>query len=299
MKIATLTMISCLLLVACRTDRTTSLENRHTEPIPAQREGDLFQADTFPSKWNTAETIGGPGFRVFRCEFPVPSAPAYTGQSIYLWCGVQQDSGIGEDRDTSFGVLQPVLMFGPDCVQDLLEGRDFGPDNDPTYTQSPYWYYSAQYIYPDPVGVTPKKYKCTTGRLFKANPGEILVSTMVYDFARDTMAVKIATRSGSNMSSLTVAHPWNNPRRTWRGFMGKNRQIVLEGALEIPEPDPTSPMPPEILQGWRLKAVVTPSSRLPFTGNEWQLVPNPQNTLAVKCGYDAAIRGSDCTWSRK
>jgi hypothetical protein len=282
-----------LMQIHCGAHRTGLLANRHTEPVPPSPRAQLASA-SFPTQFNTAETGGGPGFRTFRCEFSVPGAPAFNGQSIYLWCGVQQASGVAEKKD--FGVLQPVLMFGPDCVQSLPPGKDFGPDNDPDYQSKPYWYYSAQYVYPDPTD--PDGYRCTSGEVVKAIPGEILVSTMTYDIAADAMTVRISSSSGGRASSLTALHPRDDRSKSWRRFMGRS-EILLEGALEIPNPDAKQPMPPEIFRGFLVKAKVTPSPQFPFLGaTPWQMNPNPENTLSVRCVHNASILGSDCTWSR-
>jgi hypothetical protein len=292
-KTAQLGTVLCLLLhIACV--RSREFEDRHTEPVPESLAEESVSTATFPSTWNTAQSSGGPGFQVFKCEFLVPTAPKYEGQSIYLWCGVQQSSGVTEKKD--FGVLQPVLMFGPDCIQDLPEGQRFGPDNDSTYERSPYWYYSAQYIYPDPS--SPGGYKCTTGPVFMARPGEILVSSMAYDARVDVMTVRISTSSGSRVSSLTVRHPKDNQSLRWKSFLGR-REILLEGALEIPNPDPKHPMPPEIFTGWKLKAQVTSLPQFPLAGTgAWQLKANQDNTLSVRCAHHRSNLGSDCTWSR-
>lgn len=114
MKNVRLVSVLCLLFNACNVE---TFEDRHTQPVPPRPEMALTETAVSPGEWNTAASIGGPGFQALRCEFPVPSVPKYKKQSIFFWCGVQQDSGIDEHRDTSFGVLQPVLMFGPDCVE--------------------------------------------------------------------------------------------------------------------------------------------------------------------------------------
>jgi hypothetical protein len=199
-----------------------------------------------------------------------------------------------------FGVLQPVLMFGPDCVQDLRDGngKKFGPGpgHDPDYVRNPYWYYSAQYVFPDPP--SPNGYKCTTGTVFKAVPGEILISTMSYNATRDEMTVRISRPDGSGASSLTVKHPKDDLSKHWRDFIGRNH-IRLVGALEIPHPEATTPVPPEILRGFPLKARVTPLPGFPLAGTQaWQLEPNEANTLSVSCMHDASTLGSDCTWKQ-
>jgi hypothetical protein len=282
--------------------KSTAQNHRHTQPVPLRGLKDSeTKTQQPPGEWNSAATAGGPGLEIFNCEFPVPSAPPYAGQSIFLWCGVQQASGISETEDKSFGVLQPVLMFGPDCVEDSLEGRkaQVGPSHDQTYKRNPYWYYSAQYVYPQPFGS--KNYKCTTGPLFKAVPGEILVSSITYNPGDDSMIVTISAKNGSRTSVLKVAHPLDNYRWSWNQFVTLGGdQVVLEGALEVPNPVTLSMLPTEILSGWYLRASVKLLTTLPLTSDDqWQLLPNSANLLSVKCDYQSATHESNCVWAQQ
>jgi hypothetical protein len=70
-------------------------------------------------------------------NFLVPPLPIdYSAeQSVFLWFGVELRGG-------DFGVLQPVLMFGPCCC--AKEG--VGAHADPEYSNEPYWYFSSQYV---------------------------------------------------------------------------------------------------------------------------------------------------------
>ena len=294
MKSVRCVIVATLLLPLACAHRAGKLTDHHTEPAPPPSVTESNRSAAFPSEWNTAATMGGPGIQAFQCEFPVPSAPAFKGQDIYFWCGVQQSRGVEEKKD--FGVLQPVLMFGRDCIQDLPEGAKFGPDNDPDYDRTPYWYYSAQYVFPDPP--SPNGYKCTTGTVFKAVPGETLISTMSYDAAKDEMTVRISRRDGSDASNLTVKHPKDDRGKRWSRFIGRD-EILLVGALEIPHPEASTVVPPEILKGFPLKARVTSLPRFPLAGtNAWQFEPDGGNTLSVGCKHDSSTLESDCLWKQ-
>ncbi len=261
----------------------------HTEPVPSLGSRALEAAAQPPGTWNTAATSGGPGFEIFRCEFTVPSVPVYKGQSIFLWCGVQQSSGITDTEDRSFGVLQPVLMFGPDCVHFISDEK--------SYESHPFWYYSAQYVYPNPV--PRKKYKCTTGRIFTAQPGDVLLSSIRYNPLDDSMTVQVSRRDGSGASTLKVAHPWDKRQRSWREFIGKGF-FKLEGALEVDHLDDVAMLPSELLTGWNLRASIVRLSPHPFTNDEqWQLKPHPDNLLSVECTHQTPSYESRCVWKEK
>ena len=242
-------------------------------------------------EWDTAGSYGGPGFGTFTCTFTVPDTPVYAQQSVFLWCGVQQASGVTPTGDTSFGVLQPVLMYGPDCVQALPEGAGFGPGNDPAYDAHPYWYYSSQYVYPSPRGST--NYQCTSGPVFKASPGDVLVSTFTMTASGATVAM--AQQNGAGQSSLTAASPWDDSGQSWSQFLGSNDQIIVEAAVEVWDLDSPSGWPKAFQSGWSVSASISPASGL--TTNQWQLPPWNNGSLKVACSHDAATYGSTCTWT--
>jgi len=249
----------------------------------------------FPGNFNTARTAGGPGFAAYRCQFRVPSTPALESrnQALYLWCGVQQ-AGVPEGQE--FGVLQPVLMFGADCVQDLPEGKNFGPENDRTYLSRPYWYTSAQYVYPD--AASPTGFKCTSGSVFAVAPGEILNSAITYDESADTMTVRVSASDGRTSNPI-VKHPKDNSRSSWRQFVGGDH-LFFNAVLEVPNPMPRRPLPEEVLRGWRLTAAVETLSALPQLKPEaWQLVGDPRHALSIQCAHDSSRLESVCTWSNR
>jgi hypothetical protein len=181
-------------------------------------------AGTGEHTFSTAATQGLQ-FEVLRCSFEVPATPvSFTSQSIFPWCGVQQTTGVTPSGDNSFGVLQPVLMFGDDCVSKTI---GLGPAGDPTYEQHPYWYYSAQYVYPDPVGST--EHTCVTGSGSKASPGDVLVSTITYDPTTTTMTVTVSQQDGSGPSTYVAANPWLDAQQSWSSYLSQSQ---LEVSIE-------------------------------------------------------------------
>jgi hypothetical protein len=180
-------------------------------------------------------------------------------------------------------------MFGPDCVHFIADEK--------SYERHPFWYYSAQYVYPNPVPL--KKYKCTTGRIFTAQPGEVLLSSIWYNPLDDSMTVQVSRRDGSGASTLKVAHPWDKRRRSWREFVG-NEFFRLEGALEVDHLDDVAMLPSELRTGWYLRASIVRLSPHPFTSDEqWQLKPHPDNLLSVECTHQASSYESRCVWKEK
>jgi hypothetical protein len=57
-----------------------------------------------------------PNVTSFNCSYTVPDTPAVYGpHSIFLWCGLQPGGG--------FGVIQPQIMYGPDCPEGFNRSR--------------------------------------------------------------------------------------------------------------------------------------------------------------------------------
>ena len=137
--------------------------------------------------------------------FSVPPPPTkYTGQSVFLWFGVEWLGG-------DYGVLQPVLMFGPDCCAK----NGVGPGEDPDYSTDPYWYLSAQYVFPEVDGGA-YFCECAEGnQTFRVRPGDIVNSTMKFDKVQDTWMVFTSASSLTapfrQSSTLLVEHPLNDP----------------------------------------------------------------------------------------
>lgn len=166
-------------------------------------------------------STGALSFATFTCTFAVPELPAtYTGQSVFLWCGVQQAGDV--NGTTSFGVVQPVVMYGPDCTSSTL---GLGPDADPHYGDpgGQYWYYSAQYVHAPPGGGS----GCSTSPDgFIAAPGDVLVSTFTYDPVADTVTNSIAKQDGSDRSTFVATHPNMDPTLQWSSYVGHMRLIM-------------------------------------------------------------------------
>ncbi len=174
-------------------------------------------------------------FTTFGCTFAVPELPReYGRQSIFPWCGIQQTSAT--DPALAFGVLQPVLMYGPDCTSATL---GLGPAGDPGYDADPYWYYSAQYVYGDVAG----DLTCATGPGFRATPGEVLVSRFVYDPVGDTITVSMARQDGRDTSTFVADDPWLDPAKSWADLQGRMQlQMTLETPrIEGPDQWPSGP----------------------------------------------------------
>lgn len=281
-----------LLLTGCSAATAPHLQKSAPAPAPAAAHPD--EDPYFPGLFNSAQTEGGPGFAAYRCEFKVPSIPVLErpDDARFLWCGIQQN---GVPPGQEFGVLQPVLMFGADCIQNLPEGQSFGPGNDPTYESNPYWYVSAQYVYPD--SSSPTGFKCTTGPVFKVNPGETLNSAITYDPAADTMTVSVTAMNSS--SSLVVEHPKDDRNQSWGQFVGGDH-LFFNAVVEVPQPLPTDGLPIEIVQGWPVTARFEPlPSSPPIQTEAWQLLGDSCNTLDVDCVHDPASLESVCTWSKR
>jgi hypothetical protein len=199
-------------------------------PAPAQA------ATLDASNHTFVSGVTGPmSFTSFECMFAVPERPRqYAHQSIFPWCGIQQISA--SNPTLSFGVLQPVLMYGPDCTSATI---GLGPAGDPSYDADPYWYYSAQYVYADVGG----QGTCATGPGFRAVPGEVLVSSFVYDPVGDTVTVSMARQDGSDLSTFVADHPWLDPAKSWADLQNSMQlQVTLETPkIEGPDQWPAGP----------------------------------------------------------
>jgi hypothetical protein len=238
--------------------------------------------------FSTAATQGLP-FEVFRCSFEVPATPAsFTSQSVFPWCGVQQTTGVTPSGDHSFGVLQPVLMFGDDCVSSTI---GLGPAGDPTYSEHPYWYYSAQYVYPDPVGST--SHTCVTGPGYKASPGDVLLSTITYDPTTTSMTVSVSQQDGSGLSTYVAANPWLDAQQSWSNYLSQSQLEVSIEAWNASAPAswPGAPAswPVTMTYEGEFPAEFVPAPKtvdvVPVTCTEPLLA---EGTATVVCTYDLA-----------
>ncbi|KAI9336329.1 hypothetical protein BDR26DRAFT_897079 [Obelidium mucronatum] len=98
---------------------------------------------------------------------PLPSRPAKGDATYFYWPGLQTNSAATNYNPIGFGVLQPVLTFGPACTPNQPVGA------------SPYrgWYVSAQYVNPN--GTQPGHKGCMGGNMMDVAAGDSLLMTMV------------------------------------------------------------------------------------------------------------------------
>lgn len=134
-------------------------------------------------------------------NFKVPSLPqTYSQQSVFLWYGVQFSGG-------DYGVLQPVLMYGPVCC---AKGG-VGAGSDPNYDANPYWYWSSQYVYPDGTG----SYQCDCpSSPRRAEPGHT-ISTHIYLGTDGTWTTYAKNEDTGEEDWVTVAHPKMDDSLSW------------------------------------------------------------------------------------
>lgn len=181
----------------------------------------LMRNHYFASTWdNTFEKGKGQFCKKFTAKFVVPEKPETLPTpdnpfSIHPWIGMV----MYEENLPIYGVLQPVLIFGGDIVSDpngkvgSVEGLD--------YYKNPYWYWSAQYF------VSSKNY--LSGAMYKAEPGDVLSSSLEYDPETDAWTVLMS--NGKEISKIIVKHPNNNPQLSWHNIMQKHfvsYQAVVE-----------------------------------------------------------------------
>jgi len=239
----------------------------------------------------------GPGFTAVDCTFEVPDAPKFVDQTFFLWCGVQQANANGPQ---SFGVLQPVLMYGGDCPQYEPNGKiaKLGPGAgyDPTYNTAPYWYYSAQYIYETGLSAPSPQYACHSGPLFKAVVGESLTSGFKFDPITDVMTVWMTGRAGT--SNLIVAHPRDNPALKWSSYMTPNRIFAL-AVVEANRKGAPWPALFSSARGWNVATSITSKSVL--TQAQKSLKPAPGGSLVKSCKHPTSPIAfkSTCTYKTK
>lgn len=238
-----------------------------------------------PHLFSSAST-GALSFATYRCEFTVPALPeSYDDQSVFLWCGIQQAGEV--DGSSSFGVIQPVVMYGPDCTSATI---GLGPEADPGYRAAPYWYYSAQYVYPTSGGAT----VCASSpQGFRAEPGDVLVSTFTYDPGTDAVTVAIAQLDGSGESTFVATHPQMDPALSWAPLVGHMRlNLAIEAAaIAGPSSWPAEPARWPVAMGY---VGVDPEAFAPqpvlVEGPELACAPASiaADTASAVCTYDLA-----------
>ena len=168
-----------------------------------------------------------PNVTSFNCSFTVPPTPAQYGpHSIFLWCGLQPGGG--------YGVIQPQIMFGPDCPEGFNNSH-VGPYNgnstchdqawcdgieyegDRSYSRSPYWYWSAQYVSPNLTATG--KWICGTGPLFKATVGQRLETRMWYDHATDSFHSAMISPDTGESSYFNASCPDYDCKQSWKDLI--------------------------------------------------------------------------------
>ena len=156
------------------------------------------------------------------CDYEVPATPRkYSQQSVFVWCAVEPARSDRYDM----GVLQPEIDYGPNCMPSVRPQDGIGPGVDPAYDSQPYWYWSAQYVHPNvskPVSHAdgPKYgYICHTGQLFKARPGQRLITNMTYDPTTDAWLNYIYSPDTGESSFFNATNPYMQTSLSWRDFM--------------------------------------------------------------------------------
>ncbi|KAJ3020201.1 UNVERIFIED_CONTAM: hypothetical protein HDU68_010314, partial [Siphonaria sp. JEL0065] len=111
----------------------------------------------------------------------VPTRPATGDATYFYWPGLQTNSAAKNYQPIGFGVLQPVLTYGPACTPNAPQGA------------SPYrgWYISAQYV--NPTGTQLGHKGCMGGNMMDVAPGDNILMTMVL---QGTTWVQTVTRQG-------------------------------------------------------------------------------------------------------
>ncbi|KAJ3074454.1 hypothetical protein HDU98_011237 [Podochytrium sp. JEL0797] len=112
---------------------------------------------------------------------PVPARPATGDATYFYWPGLQTNTAATNYNPIGFGVLQPVLTFGPACTPNQPQGVS-------VYRG---WHISAQYV--NPTGTVAGHKGCLGGNMMDVQPGDNLLMTMVL---QGTVWVQTVTRQG-------------------------------------------------------------------------------------------------------
>ncbi|TPX66129.1 hypothetical protein CcCBS67573_g07920 [Chytriomyces confervae] len=116
-------------------------------------------------------TLSGPknAYTSLTCTLvvpPVPQKPATGDATYFYWPGLQTNNQAANFNPIGFGVLQPVLTFGPACTPNQPKGVS-------VYRG---WHVSAQYV--NPGGPEAKHTGCMGGNMMDVSPGDNLVMSM-------------------------------------------------------------------------------------------------------------------------
>jgi hypothetical protein len=180
------------------------------------------------SSWNDALGV----YTQMICDYNVPVIPEhYSRQSIFVWCGVEPGHSNGA---IDYGVLQPEMDYGMNCMPGTRPFDGVGPGADPGYYFHPYWYWSAQYVYPKShdVAVYVQEdvrggYNCHSGKLYKAKAGQRLITNITYDSSTDAWLTSIYCPDTGEISVFNASHPFMDRRFSWREVMQKGGVTAL------------------------------------------------------------------------
>ncbi|ORY28930.1 hypothetical protein BCR33DRAFT_745483 [Rhizoclosmatium globosum] len=131
-------------------------------------------------------TLSGPGntFTSFTCTLtvpPVPQRPTSGDATYFYWPGLQSVRNSSTFAPIGFGVLQPVLTFGPSCT----------PNKPPNTSVYRGWHISAQYV--NPTGTVAGYKGCLGGNMMDVAPGDNLQMSLVL---QGSTWVQTVVRSG-------------------------------------------------------------------------------------------------------
>jgi len=206
------------LLLQCVCVFVQRLPHRRATPIDATDYGSL------------GVSASTQGITFFNGTFAVPPLPiSYGNQSIFLWFGI-------EPQGYNLGVLQPVLMYGPDCASK----NGIGYPSDPNYSKNPYWYWSAQYVFPNET--TGLCCVCAGGAVYKTSPGNTLLSTLTYDLAKGWIVSMQDLQS--NQISTLVTLPFMDPSNSWQNYSAKTYSYNVVETYNVENSKVASEMPP-------------------------------------------------------
>jgi len=219
-----LTLLGCLLV---------SIDGEEQLHLPPYRTPFSSSSSRTPQAQygNLGVAVGTQGITLLNGTFVVPPLPkTYANQSIFLWFGI-------EPQGYDLGVLQPVLMYGPCCASK----NGIGYPSDPSYSRNPYWYYSSQYVYPDPK--TGTCCVCTGGPVFKTSPGNTLLSTLTYDATKGWI-VYFQDLQQTASSSQWATTPYMDPTKSWVNYSNHTTSFVVAETYNIDNSVVTAEMPP-------------------------------------------------------
>ncbi len=147
------------------------------------------------------------------CVYEVPDTPAYLGQAIYPWCGIQDTGGRW--------VVQPVLFFGGTCTA----------DHDPSG-----WEYVSVYDYETPPKTPAEKAadkwgnECVLGTpVVPVSPGDKVTALLRYSSKLGGWQIYTAPLDNKEHHSYVFAdHPPGSPEVSWLDYETLTYEVVVE-----------------------------------------------------------------------